>query len=430
MTVQQSDNRKFRRLTQGLKVRCLFSDLSSESDALGVECSSSDISIGGMRINLTKVVSLGQRVQFSIFNEEVKAWFPYTQGMIAWASEPSINGDRNLGVCFSPDQTLISEYIRKLLADKDLSCDISINDDKLSIDIEPAYDGSKVTFKLLRLFGWGPLNNLGFFRFCAPLDLLNLISAGLKGKLVYLLPDAQKRLINNSAKLLNILPGDKVLDVACGKGFSSFIVASRYPNAHVTGVDLLNRNMQAAKALYGGAHNLRYLVDNAMDLHFTDESLDKIMCVEAAFHFPDRQKFLSEVYRLLKPGGRLVLVDFMWTSKTDRPEPSDERANLVKSEWQWTDFSTVQEYNDMLLNCGFRPPKQKNWSKWVSGPLELTFLMVTFLGSFSIGKKILRLINPLTAALSISEWNELEESARAHNYLRKKVQYIAVIVEK
>src|SRR5664279_2704657 len=85
-----------------------------------------------------------------------------------------------------------------------------------SLNVHISYDGSNVVFRLLRMETWGPaLMNLGYHRFRGPLSFLNLLAN---------LEIAQRRLVHRSVDLLEVGRGDQVLDVACGRGKSSFIL--------------------------------------------------------------------------------------------------------------------------------------------------------------------------------------------------------------
>jgi MPBQ/MSBQ methyltransferase len=63
--------------------------------------------------------------------------------------------------------------------------------------------------------------------------------------------------------LLNVQRGDSVLDVACGRGKTSYMIAQLYPGCTVTGLDLLPENIQVAKTLFGNVPGLSYIVGNA-----------------------------------------------------------------------------------------------------------------------------------------------------------------------
>ena len=145
--------------------------------------------------------------------------------------------------------------------------------------------------------------NLGYFKFHGPLSFLNLVVN---------LEKTQLKLVQQTMRLLDVGEKHSVLDVACGRGKSSFIMSCLRPQATVIGLDLLEANINAARFLFGGSPGLSYQNGNAMELDFEDRRFDRIQCLEAAFHFPDRSRFLSEANRVLKPGGRLVVVDFAW----------------------------------------------------------------------------------------------------------------------
>jgi len=202
--------------------------------------------------------------------------------------------------------------------------------------VATAYDGSNSTFRLFRASGGCELlMNLGWYPYPRPLSLLNLVVD---------LAKAEIRLVAKSAALLKVQEGDAVLDVACGRGKSSYMIAQLYPGCTVTGVDLLPENIQVARTLFGNSSRLSYVVGDAMDLGLADDSFDRVHCLEAAFHFPDRARFLREAYRVLRDGGSLVVVDFAWKTSAGHRFRDEEPAKLVRQVWQWDDFSSIEEY--------------------------------------------------------------------------------------
>ena len=56
----------------------------------------------------------------------------------------------------------------------------------------------------------------------------------------------------------------------------------------------LPENIQAAGTLFGNLPQRNCVVDNAMDMELADQSFDRVHCLEAAFHFPDRGRFIRE----------------------------------------------------------------------------------------------------------------------------------------
>jgi MPBQ/MSBQ methyltransferase len=105
--------------------------------------------------------------------------------------------------------------------------------------------------------------------------------------------------------------GWRVLDIGCGLGASTAYLAALCPDATLTGL-----NISAAQAAHAGAHHggASFCVMDAERLGVADASIDCIISVEAAFHFPSRAEFLAGAYRALRPGGCLILTDILFRS--------------------------------------------------------------------------------------------------------------------
>ena len=111
----------------------------------------------------------------------------------------------------------------------------------------------------------------------------------------------------------NILPGQKVLDIACGSGWATMVAArSAGENGHVTGIDIADKLLEVArqKAASSGLLNIDYRVGDIHDLDFNDSSFDVVLCASSLFLFNDTRKALNESYRVLKPGGRMIFSTF------------------------------------------------------------------------------------------------------------------------
>jgi len=97
--------------------------------------------------------------------------------------------------------------------------------------------------------------------------------------------------------------GKSVLDVACGSGYGSFMLAETAKS--VAGVDISIDAIEYAKANYS-AGNIQYYPDNATHLRFYDNSFDVVVSFETIEHITDYQTFLKECRRVLKPGGIFI----------------------------------------------------------------------------------------------------------------------------
>lgn len=288
--------------------------------------------------------------------------------------------------------------------------------------VSTAYDGSNSTFRLFRAAGGCELLlNLGWYPYCGPLSFLNLAID---------LPKAEFRLVTKSTALLDIEAGNSVLDIACGRGKSSYTIAQLYPGCTVTGVDLLPENVQVARTLFGNSPGLDYVVGDAMNLDVADESVHRVHCLEAAFHFPDRARFLREAYRVLRDGGSSVVVDMAWKTSAGHRLRDEESARLVRQVWQFDDFSSIEEYRQAARDAGFEVQACQDWSRHVSKPIVLRFSVSAWLGQRNWGRRLLARFHPLSWGTSDDDWRELKASAGAARRFSHHYAYMAFVFRK
>jgi SAM-dependent methyltransferase len=111
--------------------------------------------------------------------------------------------------------------------------------------------------------------------------------------------------------------GKRVLDVACGEGYGSALLARAA--AHVTGVDIAQPAVDHARATYAAVANLRFERASCTELPLPDASIDVAVTFETVEHITGQERFLDELARVLKPDGVLIL------SCPNKLEYSDKR---------------------------------------------------------------------------------------------------------
>jgi ubiquinone/menaquinone biosynthesis C-methylase UbiE len=114
---------------------------------------------------------------------------------------------------------------------------------------------------------------------------------------------------NRTVERLQLREGDRVLDVACGSGASAIPAARVVGSGSVLGVDLAERLLELARAKAArlGLRNIRFECGDMMALNQPNESFDAMICVFGIFFVPDMVAAVREIWRLVKPGGRLAI---------------------------------------------------------------------------------------------------------------------------
>ena len=112
---------------------------------------------------------------------------------------------------------------------------------------------------------------------------------------------------------LNIAVGQQVLDVGCGGGhLLRDLALSVGTEGRVVGLDPSNQQIEAAKGHCQDLGNVAFSQDSATELSFADEEFDAIAYIQVLEYIDNVDGALSEIRRVIKPGGRLAAVSVLW----------------------------------------------------------------------------------------------------------------------
>jgi MPBQ/MSBQ methyltransferase len=149
----------------------------------------------------------------------------------------------------------------------------------------------------------------------------------------------------------------KVLDVGCGIGGTSRYIAKRFPEAEVTGITISQEQQRRATALATerGIPNAKFELVDALNMSYPDNSFDLVWGCESGEHMPDKEKYVQEMARVLKPGGRLVIATWCQRDlkKGEEFNPKERKTlDYLYGEWTHPYFISVQEYGRIAEATG------------------------------------------------------------------------------
>ncbi|NJM67888.1 MAG: methyltransferase domain-containing protein [Acaryochloris sp. RU_4_1] len=122
------------------------------------------------------------------------------------------------------------------------------------------------------------------------------------------------RYVTNTLEFLKtwvqISPTERVLDIACGTGEFERMILAEYSKQEIMGVDISEQMLAIAQQKIHAFPNVSFQTANASALPFADNSFDVVVSANAFHYFDDPAVALQEMKRVLKPMGRVVILDW------------------------------------------------------------------------------------------------------------------------
>jgi len=233
----------------------------------------------------------------------------------------------------------------------------------------------------------------------------------------YLVPGIFRPWAGDLIEQIALLPGERVLDVACGTGIVARLAAQRVgTTGGVTGLDLNGGMVAAARALTASTDvPITWREGRADALPCADASFDVVLCQQGLQFFPDRLAALREMHRVLVRGGRLALS--VWRSLPHNPYVvalAEAVTRHVSSEAGVTmrapcAFGDIEALRTIIREGGFRNSCIR---------IAVRLLRIQAIEEFILGQlaatPLAGAIADLAASRREALINEISEALRAH----------------
>jgi len=159
---------------------------------------------------------------------------------------------------------------------------------------------------------------------------------------------AVEELVDLIAEKGQIQQNTLVCDIGCGYGATARLLNQKL-GAKVTGFSLSEKQLEYARSK--DSHS-QYILADWLNNSLEKDQFDLAISVESSEHMVDKAKFFQEAYRVLKPGGKLVIC--AWLSK-ENPKPWEVRHFLepICREGRLPSLGSVSDYTNLMLQTGF-----------------------------------------------------------------------------
>jgi arsenite methyltransferase len=179
--------------------------------------------------------------------------------------------------------------------------------------------------------------------------------------------------------LMELKPGQRVLDLGCGAGWASRLLAQQVAGGErpgqVIGLDVSDEMIRRARATSTAYENLMFVVGSAQQIPWEENFFDKVLSVESFYYYGDQERALAELFRVMAPRGELYILINLYKDNPYSLRWVDELKVPVQ-------VRSEQEYIELLKESGYEdaramripdltPTPEEYSGKWFKNAEEL-----------------------------------------------------------
>lgn len=185
------------------------------------------------------------------------------------------------------------------------------------------------------------------------------------------------------ADILNISSGGKILDAGCGIGGSTIWLAKNF-NISVMGITLSEKQLEKARQLaknHEVQDRVEFHLQNFLHTKFLDNHFDVVWAIESVCHAENKKEFLREAYRILRPGGKIVVADGVL--KRDVEDSEKEIYKDFLDGLVLPNLAKIDDFENWMKEVGFRNTKFWDKTEEVRPSSKILYRRTSFLHPFA-----------------------------------------------
>lgn len=228
------------------------------------------------------------------------------------------------------------------------------------------------------------------------------------------------------SRLVAISRSDRVLDAGCGYGGSAIWLA-QHIGCSVVGINVVPfqvRDANRASEKYHLTDTVRFHIQDYAHTSFPNGSFTVIWGLESIVHAEKKEDFISEAFRLLQSGGRILIAEYMLRAE---PPLSESEKNIVTPwlrGWAMPSLLTPMEYNNLLAKTGFKNIKTVDLTEKVRPSLRRLGTIVVW------GLPLAKILRKI-AAINAEHYGNVEAAYYQRMALRAGLwKYMVMTAEK